>query len=139
MEYASPVWHGSITEEEAIAMERVEASVARCVSKSPWSTPKETLFESLDWPSLLWRRDVASMVLFHKLLTSAPTSYFSECITSFSSSNSVRGTRSFYNFFSITPTRQDTLTRYFTDLQFDFFGTLCLAISRQSKTEKPLR
>ena len=93
MEYASPVWHGSITEEEAIAMERVQASVARCVSKSPWSTPKETLFESLDWPSLRWRRDVASMVLFHKLLTSAPTSSFSECIPSFSSSNSVRGTR----------------------------------------------
>ena len=80
MEYASPVWHGSITEEEAIAMERVQASVARCVSKSPRSTPKETLFENLDWPSLRWRRDVASMVLFHKLLTSAPTSSFSECI-----------------------------------------------------------
>ena len=70
MEYASPVWHGSITEEEAIAMERVQASVARCVSKSPWSTPKERLFESLDWPSLRWRRDVASMILSHKLLTS---------------------------------------------------------------------
>ena len=69
MEYASTVWHGSITEDEAIAMERVQASVARCVSKSPWSTPKETLFESLDWPSLRWRRDVARMVLFHKLLT----------------------------------------------------------------------
>ena len=93
MEYASPVWHGSITEDEAIAMERVQASVARCGSKSPWSTPKETLFESLNWPSLRWRRYVASMVLFHKLLTSAATSSFSECIPSFSSSNSVRGTR----------------------------------------------
>ena len=33
MEYASPVWHGSITEEEAIAMamERVQTSVARCM------------------------------------------------------------------------------------------------------------
>ena len=93
IEYSSPVWHGSITEGEAMAMERVQASVARCVLKSPWSSPKETLFESMDWPSLLWRRDVASMVLFHKLLTSAPASSFSEYIPSFSSSNSVRGTR----------------------------------------------
>ena len=55
LEYASPVWHGDISRQHAIALERIQASVARRVLKAPWRTPKQVQLERLQWPSLFWR------------------------------------------------------------------------------------
>ena len=69
--YGSPVWHGTLTEADALSLERLQASVARTLVSVPWDTPKSTLLEFLDWPSLRWRREL-------------PTSL---CYTSFSKSD----------------------------------------------------
>ena len=37
-----------------------------------WSTPKEILLESIEWPSLRWRREVLFLCLFFKLLNFRP-------------------------------------------------------------------
>lgn len=68
LEYACPVWHCAITAEDTLALERIQASVARAILRSDWTTPKWHLFRDLDWPSLKWRRTVLSMKLFHSLL-----------------------------------------------------------------------
>ena len=52
LECASPVWHGGISRQQAIALERIQASVARRVLKAPWRTPKQVLLERLQWPSV---------------------------------------------------------------------------------------
>ena len=36
LEYASPCWHGSISSSHAMALERIQASVARCVLRASW-------------------------------------------------------------------------------------------------------
>ena len=71
-EYASPLWHGSLREEDANAMERVQAGVARRLLKAPWDTPKPHLLKALNWSSLRWRREVASMVLFQSVIHTRP-------------------------------------------------------------------
>ena len=68
MEYASAVWHGSLKEEDALSIERIQAGVARCLLKADWCTPKPTLLEQLDWPALRWRREIASLTFFHKII-----------------------------------------------------------------------
>ena len=42
MEYASAVWHGSLREDNAMSIERIQASVARPLLRANWLTPKET-------------------------------------------------------------------------------------------------
>ena len=69
MEYAIPLWHGSIREEDALQLERIETAVARCVLQAPWLTPKSELLQALDWPSLRWRREIASLCLLHRFLS----------------------------------------------------------------------
>ena len=68
MEYASAVWHGSLKEEDALSIERIQAGVARCLLKADWCTPKPTLLEQLDWPALRWRREIANLTFFHKII-----------------------------------------------------------------------
>ena len=68
MEYASPVWHSSLSAAEATTLERLQARMARTVLRAPWETPKSTLLTTLDWPSLRFRRAIACMVLFHRLM-----------------------------------------------------------------------
>ena len=68
LEYASPCWHGSISSSHAMALERIQASVARCVLRASWITAKSALPAKLDWPSLRWRRDIAAVTLLHSLL-----------------------------------------------------------------------
>ena len=68
MEYACPVWHSSVSAVDALALERVQASVARTILAADWDTPKDILFRQLDWPSLRWRRTILSMTLFHQLV-----------------------------------------------------------------------
>ncbi len=89
MEYGSPVWHSSLREEEATALERIQASIARRILHTPWQTPKTELFHRLDWPALRWRREVAGMLLFHSLMhtrDSSRTSCLSDCLFPFSAS-----------------------------------------------------
>ena len=68
MEYASPLWHGSIREEDALQLERIQTAVARCTPQAPWHTPKSELLQALDWPTLRWRREIASLCLLHRFL-----------------------------------------------------------------------
>ena len=68
MEYASPLWHGSICEEDALRLQRIQTAVACCILQAPWYTPKSQLLEALDWPSLRWRREIASFCLLHRFL-----------------------------------------------------------------------
>ena len=72
MEYACAVWHGSLREDVALSLERIQASVARRLLRADWFTPKETLLEQLGWAALRWRREISSLTLFHKLLHSRP-------------------------------------------------------------------
>ena len=92
LEYASLAWHFSISASEALALERIQASVARKVLRADWLTPKATLLRQLNWPSLGWRRSVACLTLFHKLITE-PSPPLSECLPPFSSEHSARQTR----------------------------------------------
>ena len=91
MEYACPVWHASISKEDSLTLERIQASVARRILQADWSTPKELLFQSLDWPALWWRRSVLSVCLLFDLMTNA-TSPLKDCLFPCVS------TRSGYNF-----------------------------------------
>ena len=45
MEYACAVLHGSLREDIALSLERIQASVARRLLRADWFTPKETLLE----------------------------------------------------------------------------------------------
>ena len=82
LEYASPVWHGDLSKQHSLALERVQASVARRILKAPWTTPKNVLFEQLQWPSLSWRRSIATTCLLHQLLQN-PTDPLKDCLSPF--------------------------------------------------------
>ena len=92
LEYASPVWHGSLREEDAMSLERIQASVARSLLQADWFTPKEELFRQLGWPALRWRREITSLTMFHKLLHSRPEP-LSECLFQYASATSARSRR----------------------------------------------
>ena len=66
MEYACPVWSASISAEESMALERVQASVARRILSAEWITPKSALLKRLKWPTLWWRRAVLSVCLLYR-------------------------------------------------------------------------
>ena len=70
LDYASPVWHGSLREEDAMSSDRIQASVARSLLQADWFTQKEDLFRQPGWPALTWRREITSLMMFHKLLHS---------------------------------------------------------------------
>ena len=46
-EYASPLWHGAISAELALSLEKLQASVARAILRAPWRTPKQQLLKAL--------------------------------------------------------------------------------------------
>ena len=69
MEYASPVWNGLFAEADADGLEKIQAEVARYLLKVSRRTPKKKeLLQQLGLPALGWRRNIISMVLFHKLV-----------------------------------------------------------------------
>ena len=43
-------------------------TVARCLLKAEWCTPKPILLAQLDWPALRWRREISSLTFFHKII-----------------------------------------------------------------------
>ena len=92
MAYASPLWHGSIREEDALQLERIQAAVARCILQAPWRTPKSELLQALDWPSLRWRREIASLCLLHRFLN-LQQEPLTNCLPPFASSRNPRSQR----------------------------------------------
>ena len=92
LEDASPVWHGSLREEDAMSLERIQACVARSFLQADWFTPKEELFRQLGWPALGWRRKITSLTMFHKLLHSR-SEPLSDCLFQYASATSARSCR----------------------------------------------
>ena len=92
MEYASPLWHGSIREEDVLQLERIQTAVARCILQAPWRTPKSELLQALDWPSLRWRREIASLCLLHRFLD-LQQEPLTNCLPPFASSRNPRSQR----------------------------------------------
>ena len=89
LEYVSPVWHGSLREEDALSLERTQASVARSLLQADWFTPKEELFRQLSLPALTWQREITSLTMFHKLLHMRPEP-LSECLFQYAIATSAR-------------------------------------------------
>ena len=92
LEYASPLWHSATPATTALAMERIQAGIARTVLWADWMTPKDQLLQQLAWPSLRWRRTVASLAMFHKLLHMQHTP-LSTCIPPHLTELSIRSRR----------------------------------------------
>ena len=65
----------SITAEQALCQERIQASVARRLLHADWMEPKNKLLQQLGWPALRWRRAISNITLFHQMKV-APTSQF---------------------------------------------------------------
>ena len=65
MEYASPLWHGSIREEDALPLQRIQTAVARCILQAPWHTPKSQLLNS--------RLTIAPLAAWNRKFVSAPS------------------------------------------------------------------
>ena len=82
-----------------MTLERLQASVARRILRVPWDTPKQVLFRELDWPSLRWRRTIASLVLLHSFLysDSCQSSPISNLLPPFSSNVTHRSLRKPFN------------------------------------------
>ena len=72
MEYSSPLWSGAISKEQLLTLERIQPSVARRILRGNFSTPKAELFQILEWPTLQWRRAVASTLFLHGTLFNRP-------------------------------------------------------------------
>ena len=51
---------GSLREEDAMSLERIQASAARSLLQADWFTPKEELFRQLGWAALRWRRKISN-------------------------------------------------------------------------------
>ena len=92
LEYACPVWHGTLLERDAAALERVQGAVARSILRAPFHTPKSTMFEQLSWPSLRWRREIFCITLFHRILLTRPPP-LDACLFPFASMTTTRSLR----------------------------------------------
>ena len=92
LEYGCPVWHASITAEQALCLERIQASVARRLLHADWMEPKNKLLQQLGWPGLRWRRAISSITLFHQMKV-APISQFVNQLPASSLSRSGRSLR----------------------------------------------
>ena len=83
-EYASLVWHWYLRADQALFLERIQAGVAWRLLNASCLTSKLSLLQSLDWPSLRWRREIASITLLHSLVHTRP-SPLSDALFPFSS------------------------------------------------------
>ena len=92
LEYACPVCHASITAEQALCVERIQASVARRLLQADWMEPKNKLLQQLGRPALRWRRAISGITLFHQMKV-APTSLFVNQLPASSLSRSGRSLR----------------------------------------------
>ena len=79
-EYACQVWHFGLDEGDAIALEKVQASIARSILRAEWRTPKHELLQALGWPSLRWRRTILSMKMIHSLLYGNKNGPLASCL-----------------------------------------------------------
>ena len=68
LEYASPVWD-SCTKADALALERLQLSVARAIVKRGRRVASNSaVLEMIGWPTLAWRRRRLKLVLLWKLM-----------------------------------------------------------------------
>ena len=119
MEYSSAVWHGSLKEDDALSIERIQAGVARCLLKAEGCTPKQTLLEQLDWPALRWRCEISSLPFFHKIIQ-RQLPPLTDCHFSFAHSVSNRSQRKPLQLL-LPQTRSTRFTK-------SFFLSICSAI-----------
>ena len=92
LEYASPVWNGNLLARDALALERIQAAVARSILRASFYTPKTLMLQQLNWPSLCWRREVLSLTFFQSLIHTRPPPLDS-CLFPFASATSTRSLR----------------------------------------------
>ena len=92
LEYGSAVWHSGLREIDALAIERVQASVARTILRASRDRTKSSLFAELNWPSLRWRREIGCLCLLHQLLYTR-TSPFTDILFPLSALNHAYNTR----------------------------------------------
>ena len=131
-EYASPVWHGATPASAAQSLERLQASMARTILRAEWSTPKKELLAALQWPSLRWRRAIASLTLFHRLKNS-PTPVASSCLPAPFASDNSRSRRRQHQI-RLPSTRSTRYTRSFFFHSALLWNTLPNSIQSHSST-----
>ena len=51
LEYASPLWHGTRSKDDALTMERIQAAASQRILRAPWHTLKSELLAQLNWPA----------------------------------------------------------------------------------------
>ena len=131
-EYASPIWHGATPASAAQSLERLQASMARTILRSEWTTPKKELLAALQWPSLRWRRAIASLTLFHRLKNS-PTPVASSCLPAPFASDNSRSRRRQHQV-RLPTTRSTRYTRSFFFHSALLWNTLPNSIQSHSST-----
>ena len=77
LEYGSPIWHGSLHEVNAVALERIQASVARMILNAPQDLPKAIILAQLNWPPLRWRREIACLTHLQRITYEKPEPCYS--------------------------------------------------------------
>ena len=132
LEYASPVWHGATPASAAQSLERLQASMARTILRAEWTTPKKELLAALQWPSLRWRRAIASLTLFHRLKKS-PTPVASSCLPAPFASDNSRSRRRQHQI-RLPSTRSTRYTRSFFFHSALLWNTLPNSIQSHSST-----
>ena len=85
--------------------------MARTILRAEWTTPKKELLAALQWPSLRWRRAIASLTLFHRLKNS-PTPVASSCLPAPFASDNSRSRRRQHQI-RLPSTRSTRYTRFF--------------------------
>ena len=131
-EYASPVWHGATPASAAQSLERLQASMARTILRAERTTPKKELLAALQWPSLRWRRAIASQTLFHRLKNS-PTPVASSCLPGPFASDNSRSRRRQHQV-RLPTTRSTRYTRSFFFHSALLWNTLPNSIQSHSST-----
>ena len=131
-EYASPVWHGATPASAAQSLERLQASMARTILRAERTTPKKELLTALQWPSLRWRRAIASLTLFHRLKNS-PTPVASSCLPAPFASDDSRSRRRQHQV-HLPTTRSTRYTRSFFFHSALLWNTLPNSIQSHTST-----
>ena len=90
--WSMPALSGMAPYVKRMPYERIQTAVARCILQAPWRTPKSELLQALDWPSLRWRREIASLCLLHRLLN-LQQEPLTNCLPPFASSRNPRSQR----------------------------------------------
>ena len=77
IEYASPLWQFKLSSASAMALERLQARVARQLLRCKREVVekqehKSDIFKRVGWGSLAWRRHIACLIEFHHIIHNLP-------------------------------------------------------------------